>query len=279
MRSKAHIKSHPLHPMLIAFPIAFFTGAWIADLAAWLSGSQELWRIGYWLQPAGIISAVAAAIPGLMDFIYAVPPNSSGKKRAAKHGILNTTVVIIFTFSWLYRPFTDPSVVTVALDTVGFGLLSIAGWLGATLVYRNQIAVDHRYAHAGKWKEVYLKGDEKEFVVAYSEELKVNQMKLVHFGKKRIVIARTENGYAAFDDHCTHRGGGLSDGSLVCGTVQCPWHGSQFDVHSGDVKAGPAKQKINVYSTTETNGRIYLLVAPVLTGPGIKTPVSSTEKK
>ena len=76
--------------------------------------------------------------------------------------------------------------------------------------------------------------------VAGTDELKVNQMKLVHLNEKRIVVCKTEKGYSAFDDHCTHRGGSLAAGSLICGTVQCPWHGSQFDVFSGDVTAGPA---------------------------------------
>ena len=72
-------------------------------------------------------------------------------------------------------------------------------------------------------------------------------MKLVHAGDERIAVGRTEDGYAAFQDRCTHKGGPLSDGVLICGTVQCPWHGSQFDVHTGEVKCGPAEQKIATY--------------------------------
>ena len=72
-------------------------------------------------------------------------------------------------------------------------------------------------------------------------------MKLVHVDDQRIVVARTERGHAAFQDRCTHRGGPLSDGVLICGTVQCPWHGSQFDVQTGEVKCGPAEQPIQTY--------------------------------
>ena len=88
--------------------------------------------------------------------------------------------------------------------------------------------------------------------------LKPNQMKLIHAGKKRIVIGRTEKGYVAFDDHCTHRGGSLAGGAMICGTVQCLWHGSQFDVTSGTVKAGPAKENINTYRVIEMDGKVYL---------------------
>lgn len=116
-------------------------------------------------------------------------------------------------------------------------LLSIAGWLGGTLVYRNQIGVDPRYANAGKWKEAYFKQNEGSIVVANAEELQENQMKLLHLQNKRIVLAKTETGYRAFDDRCSHRGGSLAGGAMICGTVQCPWHGSQFNTETGQVLA------------------------------------------
>src|SRR5690606_32302832 len=96
--------------------------------------------------------------------------------------------------------------------------------------------------------------------VATTDELKVNQMKLVHLNNSRIVISRTENGYAAFDDHCTHRGGSLAGGAMICNTVQCPWHGSQFDVRTGMVKAGPAKESIKTYPVVESDGKVFLTI-------------------
>jgi nitrite reductase/ring-hydroxylating ferredoxin subunit len=88
-------------------------------------------------------------------------------------------------------------------------------------------------------------------------------MKLLRIGSRRVVLARTEQGYVAFDDRCTHKGGPLSDGSLSCGTVQCPWHGSQFDVHSGAVKHGPARDGIECYPVETRDGRVWLrLPAP-----------------
>jgi nitrite reductase/ring-hydroxylating ferredoxin subunit len=83
-------------------------------------------------------------------------------------------------------------------------------------------------------------------------------MKLLRAGDRRIVIARTEHGYAAFDDRCTHKGGPLSDGSLVCDTVQCPWHGSQSDVMTGRVKEGPAREPIATYAVEDRDGRVYV---------------------
>lgn len=85
-------------------------------------------------------------------------------------------------------------------------------------------------------------------------------MKLLRVGDKRIVLARTESGYVAFDDRCTHRGGSLAGGVMVCGTVQCLWHGSQFDVSTGKVKAGPAQDGIAVYRVQEEGGDVRLVI-------------------
>jgi nitrite reductase/ring-hydroxylating ferredoxin subunit len=72
------------------------------------------------------------------------------------------------------------------------------------------------------------------------------------------VLGRTEEGYVAFDDRCTHRGGSLAGGVMIGGVVQCPWHGSQFDCRRGAVNAGPAEEPIATYRVTEREGRLLL---------------------
>ena len=257
MKSRASIDSHPLHPILIAFPVAFFTGTLLLDLYALISGTDGLWQLGKYLAMAGIVSAVAAAIPGLVDYLYTVPPESSAKKRATKHALLNSTMLLLFVAATFLRD-DRASVLIVLIEALAVGLMSVAGWMGGTLVYRNQIGVDPRYAQAGKWSEAYFETSQQPIEAATADELKVNQMKLLHVGKKRIVLARSEEGYAAFDDRCTHRGASLAGGAMICGTVQCPWHGSQFDIHNGAVKAGPAKEKIATYPVEVRDGKVFL---------------------
>ncbi len=259
MKSRAHIKGHPMHPILVSFPIAFFTGSLLFDLASLFTGKMELWQTGYWLQITGVGFALLAAVPGAIDYFFALPPKSTGKKRATQHAWINIGTVILFGAIWFYRRYADASTyLIIILELTGIVSLSIAGWMGGTLVYRNQIGVDPRYAWAGKWKEKFFKESKGPFEVAAKDELKTNQMQLLHINGNRIVLARSENNYVAFDDHCTHRGGSLAGGSMICNTVQCPWHGSQFDVTSGNVKAGPAKEKINTYAITETEGKVFL---------------------
>lgn len=259
MRSKASIKSHPIHPILISFPIAFLTGTFIADVVAFFTDYDQLWQLAYYLEIAGVVMGVIAAIPGFIDFLYTVPPRSSAKKRGVKHALLNTTQLILFFIAWLARSNDNPNYIPVLiLELAGVIIIGIAGWLGSTLIYRNQIAVDQRYAEAGKWKEEYLEPSKEKMKVATSDELKVNQMKLLHVGKMRIVIGRTENGYVAFEDRCTHKGGSLAGGAMICSTVQCPWHGSQFHVVTGQVKSGPANENIKTYPLSESNGNVYV---------------------
>jgi len=259
MKSKANIKSHPIHPILIVFPISFFIGTLLTDVGAAVAQSDRLWQIGTYLELAGIITAIIAAIPGIIDYRYTVPPNSSAKSRAAKHGLLNSSVLILFIVAALFRDDWD-SVYIIIIEAVGVVLLSTAGWMGGTLVHRNQIGVDPRYANAGKWKEAYFKETQSPIEVAEENELEVNQMKLLHVGHKRIVLARTEKEYVAFDDRCPHKGGSLAGGAMMCGTVQCPWHGSQFKVENGEVTAGPAKEGIATYPLNIRNGKVYLSV-------------------
>jgi len=134
----------------------------------------------------------------------------------------------------------------------------IAGWHGGTLVHRNLIGIDMRYANAGKWKEKYIEEKTGLTEVASTDEVRTDQMKLLHVKGKRIVLAKTNTDFVAFDDRCSHRGGSLAGGMMVCGTVQCPWHGSQFNVENGEVKAGPAKEKIATYPLVVKDSKVYL---------------------
>jgi nitrite reductase/ring-hydroxylating ferredoxin subunit len=170
-------------------------------------------------------------------------------------------VLVIFSVA-LYLKYRDDtfSYLVLAMEALGVGLTMYAGWLGGTLVYRNQVGVDIRYADAGKWKESYLKDATGKVEVCTSDELKVDQMKLIHVKDKRVVVARTEEGYVAFDDRCSHKGGSLAGGAMICGTVQCPWHGTQFDVKTGAIKAGPAKEGIKTYGISTDGNKVYLML-------------------
>jgi nitrite reductase/ring-hydroxylating ferredoxin subunit/uncharacterized membrane protein len=247
MRSYASIKGHPIHPMLIVYPFAFLTGAFGVHLAAAASRRRDLADVSQHLIPVGVAAGLAAAVPGLLDYAHSVPPGSSGKERATRHALLNSTALGLFVTSWFLGRKRRLTAAPLVLQGLGSAAMSVAGYLGGTLVYRNQIGVDHRYANAGRWREDTRTNADSGALAQSGGGLELNQMKLVHVDDERIVVARTEEGLAAFSDRCTHKGGPLSDGALICGTVQCPWHGSQFDVKTGRVACGPATENIRTY--------------------------------
>jgi nitrite reductase/ring-hydroxylating ferredoxin subunit/uncharacterized membrane protein len=259
MRSKASFRGHPSHPALIPFPFAFLIGAFVFDVAGvWLNRSA-LWTTGAHLGLAGVLTGLVAAIPGFIDYMYTVPPNSTGKKRATKHMILNLSAIALFALVWWLRgaASVQPDLLLLGGEGIATIALLSGGWMGGTLVSRNQISVDHRYANAGKWKEENIAAPRSgEPITVSADKLEVNQMRLLRVGDKRIVLGRTESGFVAFDDHCTHRGGSLAGGAMICGTVQCPWHGSQFDVTTGAVKSGPAKESISAYRVELSDGKV-----------------------
>ncbi|HYG97937.1 MAG TPA: DUF2231 domain-containing protein [Terriglobales bacterium] len=258
MRSRANIKSHPVHPMLVAFPIGLWVGGFLMDLIGLAAGNSSVWIAGWYAQLGGCIGAALAAIFGAMDLFGVVPPRSSARKRGYTHAVLNVCALGLFIAVLAVRggPAAQPTGTSILLGL--FGVLGVAysGWLGGTLVYRNQIGVDHRYANAGKWKEREISGWDQP--ACNEGELAYGQMMLLTVGKQRVVIGKCADGIVAFADHCTHRGGPLSDGALVGCTVQCPWHGSQFDAHTGRVVAGPAGSKVIVYDVQIRNREVYV---------------------
>ena len=264
MRSKASFRGHPIHPALIPFPFAFLTGAFLFDAAGWFADRASWWTTGGHLAAAGIVTALVAAVPGFIDYLFTVPPRSTGKRRATRHMLVNLLAVALVAVAWTMRRgmIAGPDIWILGIELVALALLIVGGWMGGVLVSRNQISVDHRYASAGKWKEerIDARGGTP-LIVAKADELKVDQMKLLHVGDRRIVLARTEQGYVAFDDRCPHRGGSLAGGTMICGTVQCPWHGSQFDVKTGAVKAGPADRPIETHRIEQQGNEIRLVLS------------------
>jgi len=254
---------------LVAFPIAFLYGCFVADGIGLIFDRASFFVVGAYASAAAVVTGLLAGVPGLIDYLAVVPPNSSGSKRATQHMIINVAALALVAIGLFFRDWTTlvPSWTTFVLELAGAALVSWGGWLGGTLVYRNQIGVDHRFAHAGKWHEITIEAAAGQSVaIQGADEMKPGQMWLVHWkstspgepGARRLVLARIDDRFVAFDDHCTHRGGSLADGALICGTVQCPWHGSQFDARGGQVKAGPAEKSIGTYRVEVQNRRVML---------------------
>jgi nitrite reductase/ring-hydroxylating ferredoxin subunit/uncharacterized membrane protein len=267
MRSPASIKSLPLHPALVVFPIALWITSFLFALLAIGLNSSALRAAGFYCVIAGCVGAVLAAIPGAWDWFTIVPSRSSAKSRGLLHGSLNVLALILYIWvaARLGDAGTKPDRVTLSLMGIGVVILVVSGWLGGTLVFRNQIGVDRYYAGAGKLKTRSL--DTWERPVCHQSELGDGQMLLAIIGDERVVIGRCSQGLFAFSDHCTHRGGPLSDGALVNCVVQCPWHGSQFDIVTGRVVSGPSAGKIQTYQVEIRAGEVFVQAPPAMLKP------------
>jgi len=139
--STAAVLGHPIHPMLIPFPIAFLSGAFATDLAA-RSTQDPFWsRSSRWLLGAGIVSGLAAGVFGAIDY-YTI-----GRARRTAvgkiHAVGNVAALSLAAINLAARGGRDdiPGGGTLALSTATFGLLGLTGWAGGELSYRHMVGV------------------------------------------------------------------------------------------------------------------------------------------
>lgn len=143
MESRAKVLGHPLHTMLIAFPLGLLATAVIFDVIAMVGDFPELHVASYWMIGAGVIGGVLAAIPGAIDF-FAIPRHTRAWRVGAVHGLGNLAVVALFAVSWILRreyP-SDPDAIPILLAIIAAGLAMVTGWLGGELVDRLGVGVD-----------------------------------------------------------------------------------------------------------------------------------------
>src|SRR2546423_9665581 len=106
MESKAKLLGHPIHPMLIVFPLGLLATAVAFDLVALINNDASWYRISFWIIAAGIIGGLCAAVFGLIDWI-AIPSGTRAKRIGLLHGGSNLVLVVLFLASWLMRRHGD----------------------------------------------------------------------------------------------------------------------------------------------------------------------------
>ena len=142
MESKARLLGHPIHQMLIVFPLGLLATAIIFDLIHLATHTTQWSIISYWMIAAGVIGGIIAAIFGVIDW-FGIPPRTRAHRLGRIHGIGNVGVVALFAISWwVRRPDPgNPSALAIVLALVGGALSLITGWLGGELVDRLGVGV------------------------------------------------------------------------------------------------------------------------------------------
>jgi uncharacterized membrane protein len=141
-RSTASIAGHPIHPMLIPFPIAFFVATFACDMAYWITGSQRWFEPTLWLLGAGLIMAALAAVAGLTDLLG--DAQIRALSTAWWHAGGNVLAVVIEIINFFLRYGEGAGVVLptgIILSAAVVCLLLFTGWKGWELVYRRHVGV------------------------------------------------------------------------------------------------------------------------------------------
>src|SRR5919202_5825281 len=140
MASPASLGRHPVHPMIIPFPIALWVFSLIADLI-YLWRGNPVWRdwVAFYALLAGIIGAVLAAVFGIIDWLSI--KEGEVKKIADWHARLNVIALLIFAASFYLRTTGGSRLlggsytIPLLLSVLGVILITISGYLGGQVVF------------------------------------------------------------------------------------------------------------------------------------------------
>jgi len=215
---------HPVHSALTDVPIGALTVALVLDILGQTVAADVTLLVA-------VLAIIAAAVAGLADY---TDTDGTARMRATVHGVLMTLSLVIFAVSLLIRA-GNPADRTVpfVLLVVGYLVISTGAAVGGDLVYLIGTQVNrHAWRGAGaKWIALDLGG---------AADIPEGGPTRAKAGINGLVLIRNGDTILALHDTCAHAGGPLGEGTLVDGTIQCPWHGSRFRLADGHVARGPA---------------------------------------
>lgn len=143
MESKVKLLGHPIHPMLIVFPLGLLATSLIFDIVYLITDNGTWSQVAYYDIAAGIVGGLAAAIFGLIDWL-AIPGGTRAKALGLWHGAGNVVMVGLFAVNWLLRRGDprEPGTLPIILSVAAVALALVTSWLGGELVDRLRVGVD-----------------------------------------------------------------------------------------------------------------------------------------
>lgn len=227
---------HPLHPVLVTVPVGAFISAAVLDATGDRRSARRL--IGL-----GLLSSVPAAAAGASDW-----GDTQGAERrvGVAHAVTNTVSLALLASSWWVR--RDGRSGT-GRSLAGLALLSGSAWLGGHLSYAQGVGVDTTAFTKPPvaWTDACAVDDLTDGK-PYAVTVEDTPVLLLARGSQIVAIA----------NRCTHRGAPLSDGPIVGNCIECPWHGSRFNLQSGEVERGPATRPQPVLDVRVVAGRVQV---------------------
>ena len=140
--SKASIAGHPIHPMLVPFPVVCFTGALVTDIVYWRTADIMWSNFSAWLLTVGLLMGGLAALAGLIDFLSS--RSIRAQTPAWPHMLGNVLVLglsLVNAFVHSRDAWTSVVPTGLVLSAVVVLLMLVTGWLGWSMVYRHRVGV------------------------------------------------------------------------------------------------------------------------------------------
>jgi len=143
MKARARLFGHPIHTMLIVFPLGLLATAVVFDLVRMFTGDPTFGVVAYWMIAAGLVGGLLAAPFGLLDWT-GIPAGTRAKSVGLTHGVGNLVVVLLFAASWWLRRADPeaPASMALILSFAGGAIALFTAWLGGELVSRMGVGVD-----------------------------------------------------------------------------------------------------------------------------------------
>jgi uncharacterized membrane protein len=140
MSTPASIARHPIHPILVAFPIGLWVFSVAADLIYHLGWGRAVWAdVAFYAVGAGIVGALLAAVPGFIDFLSIT--DARVRTIGLYHMVANLTAVLIFAVSFWLRWIGTVGFLPAGVGMIGLVVLAFGGWLGGELVFVHSMGV------------------------------------------------------------------------------------------------------------------------------------------
>ncbi|RRR47950.1 DUF2231 domain-containing protein [Mycolicibacter terrae] len=242
---------HPVHPPLASLTTGALGTTVALDALGLLPGraSTEALDASRFAQRAlglGIFANFASAATGVTDWQHT---HESDRRIGLVHGVLNLVATGLYIQSWRdrRRGRHGRGIVTSA---VGYAITSGSGFLGGALVFGSGIGMDQSGER--------LRIDTWTPVLPEAELPAGNKPTRVDVDGVGVVLCRDGDNVSAFAARCPHLAAPMEDGWVDRGRLVCPWHGSQFDLHTGVVLRGPAAAPLPCYQARVKDGMVEL---------------------
>ena len=234
---------HPLHPVLTDIPLGAWTATLLLDALGDRRGHSGIARAADASLALGLAGALGSAITGLTDWSET---DARPRRVGVAHAALNAGATLFFAASLLSRN-RGRRASGRGLVVMGYAAAIAAAFLGGDLVYHQQIGVDH-----SSGREL----PEKFAAVLAESDLPDGKPKRVLCKETRLLLVKRGDEIACLAETCAHLGGPLSEGKLRDSSVICPWHGSRFDLETGEVLDGPSAFSQPCLQTRVRKGQI-----------------------